>query len=477
MTRHIHLMAALTIAAAIFHLPAQVTAQQRPNVLLLLSDDHSYPFLSCYGDTNVRTPIIDGLAARGMRFHRFFTAAPQCVPSRAALMTGRSPVAARMTRFSSALPRDEITFPEALREHGGYYTGVCGRSFHLDGSNRVPPELNAIMEQHHLRTFRDRMDSVRSGPDSQVSEQVAEFLDGRTEDRPFFLWVNFSDPHHVWNAPDSFRPDPAELVLPAHWPDLPGVRQQVADYCAEVNRLDTTIGAVLDELKQRSLLETTVIVFAGDNGAALPHGKGSLYDPGSNVPLVVVWPGVAKAGTESHALLSGEDLGPTLLEIAGLTPLARMTGFSFTSILKGEQPSVRQYVHVERGPHGSAPVRFGASSAPYDLSRAVRDERYKLIYNCTPWIPYGPVDSAGGPAWKQMAAAFESGTLPEQLAATYFSGPRPVYEFYDLESDPSELTNLSGTPSVRDAEHRLRVALAEKMILDFDYLPLPDTNP
>ena len=74
-----------------------------------------------------------------MKFHRFFTAAPQCVPSRAALMTGRSPVAARMTRFTSPLPRDEITFPELLREKAGYFTGVCGRQYHLDGSGRAMP--------------------------------------------------------------------------------------------------------------------------------------------------------------------------------------------------------------------------------------------------------------------------------------------------------------------------------------------------
>src|SRR5688500_17860576 len=107
----------------------------RPNILFILSDDHSYPFLSCYGDTNVRTPTIDRLAAQGMKFHRFFTAAPQCVPSRAAYLTGRSAVAARMTRFSSPLPRDEITFPELLRAQAGYFTGTCGRSYHLDGSS------------------------------------------------------------------------------------------------------------------------------------------------------------------------------------------------------------------------------------------------------------------------------------------------------------------------------------------------------
>src|SRR5687767_8188443 len=94
-------------------------AATKPNIVFLLSDDHSYPFVGCYGDSNVRTPNLDRLAAGGMKFHRFFTGAPQCVPSRATYMTGRSPVAARITRFSSPLPRDEVTLPEILRKEAG----------------------------------------------------------------------------------------------------------------------------------------------------------------------------------------------------------------------------------------------------------------------------------------------------------------------------------------------------------------------
>lgn len=449
------------------------SAAAKPNMLFLLSDDHSYPYLSCYSDPNTNTPTIDRLAAEGMKFHRFFTAAPQCVPSRVALMTGRSPVAARMTRFSSPLPRDEITFPEVLREKGGYFTGVCGRSYHLDGSAKIGDAVARVFRDYKLQTFRERMDYVTTGGDAQVAGQVAEFLDMKPADKPFFLWANFSDPHHPWNASDSDRPDPAQLKLPAHFPDLPGVREQFADYCAEINRLDRSVKSVLDVLSQRGLLDKTLIIFAGDNGKALPHGKGSLYDPGCNVPLLVRWPGQVKAGTESKALLSGEDLGPTLLAAAGLPKLERMSGVNFLPLLRGETTAVRKYVFTERGPHGSAPVSVNMTNGSYDLSRAVRSDRYKFIYNCTPWIPYSPVDSAGGAGWQQMKAAFAEGKLSPGLVATYFTTPRPVYEFYDLENDPSELNNLSGQAEVAAAEKELRDALAEKMILDFDYLPLP----
>ncbi len=448
-------------------------APSQPNILLLLSDDHSYPFVGAYGDSNVKTPALDRLAAEGMRFHRFFTAAPQCVPSRATLMTGRSPVAARMTRFTSPLPADEVTLPEILRDQKGYFTGACGRSYHLDGPGSANPAMASIFDRHQLKTFARRVDYLQPGPDAEVARLVGEFLDQVPAGKPFFLWANFSDPHHVWNAPAEFRPDPASLRLPAHWPDLPGMREQLADYCAEVNRLDRSVGGVLDTLRQRGILDRTLVVFVGDNGAALPHGKGSLYDPGSNVPCLIRWPGVVRSGLESRALISAEDLAPTLLDAAGAAIPERMTGVSFLPLLQGKAFTPRKYLFVERGPHGSAPVTVNMKNSGYDLSRAVRSDRYKFIYNCTPWIPYGPVDSAGGPAWQQIVAAHTNGTLAPQLTATYFTTPRPVYELYDLENDPSELRNLSGQSAVADIEAELRLALAEKMITDFDYLPLP----
>ena len=464
----------ITILSSFAFLIPTFAAEPRPNILFLLSDDHSYPFLSTYGDKNVRTPTLDQLAAEGMKFHRFFTGAPQCVPSRATLMTGRSPVAARMTRFSAPLPRDEITLPELLREKGGYFTGVCGRSFHLDGSAKVGAAAAKVFQEHELKTFINRVDSLNQCGDAEVAAQVASFLDKKPADRPFFMWANFSDPHHVWNAPAEFRPDPASLKVPAHWPDLPGVREQLADYCAEVNRVDRTIAGVLDVLKKRGLMENTIIIFCGDNGAALPHGKGSLYDPGSNVPFIVRWPGMVKAGGETRALISAEDLAPTLLAAAGLEAGPKMSGVSFLPMLKGDAHTPRKHIFVERGPHGSAPVTVAMTSSGYDLGRAVRSDRFKFIYNCTPWIPYSPVDSASGQAWKEMQAAHAAGKLSPGMSTTYFKSPRSVYELYDLDADPAELNNLSGKVEFAATERELRAALAEKMILDWDYLPLPD---
>jgi arylsulfatase A-like enzyme len=162
-----------------------------------------------------------------------------------------------------------------------------------------------------------RLDYVKQGSDTQAVEQMKEFLERKAADKPFCRWLNFSDPHHPWNAPEADRPDPASLKLPPHWPDVPDLRQQLADYGAELNRLDRNVAAVLDVLAARGLETSTLVVFGGDNGAALPHGKGSLYDPGGNVPFLVRWPGGTQPGSESRVLLSGEDLAATLPRLAG----------------------------------------------------------------------------------------------------------------------------------------------------------------
>ena len=123
----------------------------RPNILILLSDDQSYPCLGCYGNPDVRTPNLDRFAAEGIRCDRMFVTAPQCVPSRASLMTGRSPVAAQMVRFSSSLSRDIPALPDVLRDRAGYFTGVAGRHFHLDGPfTGAAPEVGGILDRHHL---------------------------------------------------------------------------------------------------------------------------------------------------------------------------------------------------------------------------------------------------------------------------------------------------------------------------------------
>ncbi|GAA5145873.1 sulfatase [Prosthecobacter algae] len=443
-----------------------------PNIVFILSDDHSYPFLGCYGRPEMKTPHLDQFAAEGMKFHRMFTGAPQCVPSRATFLTGRSPVACRITRFSSPLPRDEITYPEILKKEAGYFVGVLGRSYHLDGSGRSPEASARVFEANQLQTFKERFDYVDSTGQNTIPETMKAFFDQRPKDKPYYLWVNFSDPHHPWDTGTN-APDPAKLTVPGSLPDLPGVRADLSRYESEIEHMDTDFKRVLDIVKERAGLDNTLIVFTGDNGMAFPSGKGSLHDPGLNVPLIVWWPGTIQPGSESRALISGEDVAPTCLEAAGLPVPNRISGKSFLRLLRGQPFQPRQHIFAERGPHGSSTFNEGVSAASVDYSRAVRSDRYKLIYNVTPSHRYSPVDSAGDPSWQDIVKAHEGKQLDSAFETLWFTSPRAVYELYDLDTDPSELRNLAGQPDMKDIEQQLKEALQEKMILDYDYLPLP----
>jgi arylsulfatase A-like enzyme len=447
-----------------------------PNLLLVMSDDHSVPYVGAYGDKVIRTPNLDRFAAQGMRFDNMFTAAPQCVPSRCAFMTGRSPVACRMGRFSSPMPPDVVALPDLLRKRG-YYTGVCRRNFHLDGpgDNRLTPEVKQIFDEHQLETWRRRVDFYdRNSPRLRTREIVNSFLDRVPRGRPFFLWVNFNDPHHPWDRNAIAKPhDPAKIPLPAHLPDLPGVRDDLARYYDEIARADEEFQWLLDILEERKLTETTIVIFLGDNGMAFPHGKGSLYDPGLHVPLMVRWPGRVPPGSSTRELISGEDLTPTLLEAAGLPVPDSMSGRSFFGLLTGGAYQPRQNIFAARLAHGNSPYTPTTKSSTFDLSRCVRTHRYKLIYNCTPHQIYQPVDSANEASWRQIVAAHQEGKLDPRLDRAYFTHPRPVIELYDLENDPAELENLAGSSALASIERQLKLVMQEKMILDYDFLPLP----
>lgn len=443
----------------------------KPNIIFILSDDHSAPYLSSYGHLDVKTPNIDRLAQEGIRFNRAYTTAPQCVPSRASLMTGRSVVDVRMTRFSAPLPVDIVTYPELLRK-ADYFTGICGRNFHLDGS-KTPPETEQVFNQYQLRTFNKRVDYLNPGSNDEVLGQFQEFLSRVPIGKPFFIQVGYNDPHRPFNA-KKYEPDPSKIHIPDGMPDTKELRKDLAGHYGEIQRLDHYVGLLLDELDKKGLSENTLIVFMGDNGAALLRGKGTLYDMGIHVPLLARLPGVIKKGSVSDALISGEDIAPTFLEIAGADIPESITGKSFLPVLLNPSAEIRALVFAERGAHGSG---LPTNTANFDLGRTVVSKKYKLIYTALWQLPYHPVDFAGQPIWKELQKLNANGSLDTRFSKLFFSKERPMFELFDLHEDPNEYNNLAGRPEVAEIEKNLKAKLQEWMILNQDFLPLPVPPP
>ncbi|WP_207534120.1 sulfatase family protein [Desertivirga arenae] len=465
------LVVSLTVIGVFSTALAQKKNESRPNIILILSDDQSAPFLGTYGYPDLKTPNLDKFAKDGIQFNRAYTTAPQCVLSRASFMTGRSVIDIRMSRFSAPLSADIVTYPEVLRK-AGYFTGICGRTFHLDGS-ATPPETEDVFNKYDLRTFKKRVDYLKTGSNEDALTQFREFADLVPKGKPFFIQVGYNDPHRIFNA-KNFEPDPSKITLPEGWPDTRELREDFAGYLGEIQRLDHNVGLLLDEVEKRGLSKNTLIVFMGDNGGALLRGKGTLYDLGIHVPLLVRWPAKIKGGQKSEALISGEDLAPTFLEVAGVVKPKEFTGKSITPVFSNSQAEPREYVFAVRGAHGSG---LPTNTANFDLGRTVFNKNYKLIYNAMWQLPYHPVDFAGQPFWLKLKEQNDKGQLDEKYAKLFFAKSRPMFEIFDLKNDPHEFNNLAGKPEVATIEKELKARLQEWMILNQDYVPLPVPPP
>ena len=410
-----------------------------PNFVFLISDDQSYPDAGCYGNKYLHTPNIDRLAGEGLRFDRGFAPAPSCSPSRSAILTGESPHETGTSRFHSPMPAGQKTILEYLKGRG-YYTG-------------------AFKKVHQGLEFWKRWDFQGH------HQPLQTFFDARPKDRPFFLHIGYHDPHRPY-LPGERYPEHntrSQVNVPSFLPDSPGVRKDLAHYYDAIERLDARVGILLKILEQRGLAENTLLIFTSDQGMPFAGAKGTLYDPGLQVPLIARWPAKIKPGRVSSDLISLVDLAPTWLDAAGIPVPKTMDGASFLGLLTEGAYIPREEIYAERNYH-----------THLDLIRCVRSGRYKLIHNFLPQIPYRPLsDIARSPSWRSIEHLHHEGKLRPELTQRYFAKPRPEAEFYDLEKDPGESKNLAGDPAYARALRSLQEKLSRWMIKTQDFLPPP----
>lgn len=429
--------AALTSACA--QAPVFAQSSELPNIVFLISDDHSTPDLGCYGNSAIQTPHLDRLAAEGLRFDNGFVASPQCSPNRSAIFAGCTPHTIGTSRLHTPYPEWEESFVEGLRG-AGYYTG-------------------AYRKVHQGDAFNERFDFYRP-----ARVPFSEFFDKRPSGKPFFLHVGFTDPHRPYRK-GAFSPphDPAKVMVPDFLPDTPKVREDIALYYDEIARMDSECGEVLGLLDRHGLAENTLVVFMGDNGMPFPRAKGSLYDPGIKVPTLARWPGRIKQGSVTNALMSAIDLPITWLAMAGQEPTAKMTGKSLLPVFDDPEAPLREAVFAERNWHNTL-----------DPSRSVRTQRHKLIFNGQPRFPYRPAsDLERSLSWESYIEEKwkGSGSALEAHHWQLLEPTRPIIELYDLGSDPGEFHNRATDPELRDVRRDLEYNLSDWMHETYDFLP------
>lgn len=448
----------------------------KKNVIFILTDDQRYNTIHALGNPEIHTPNLDWLAENGTVFEQAHipggTNGAICMPSRAMLNSGRSLF--HLEAEGGNIPESDITLAEVFRRDGydcygtGKWHNGCPaftRGFtggenvffggmwdhwnvpvsHYDPTGEYDNVINFVADFFHTgETIQVHCDEFHPGVHSTelLTNTALDYLENRPQDRPFYLYLAYLAPHDPRTMPQRFKElyDPEKLTLPENFMErhpfevgvedirdeilLPtprteeAVRRELADYCAMISHLDYEIGRLLQSLREKNLLEDTVLVFTGDNGLAVGcHGmlgKQNLYDHSVRVPLVFAGAGIPKnKKVENYVYLM--DIYPTLCELTGHEVPDTVEGKSFAAMFGDGSVKTRETLYL----------------AYRDLMRGVKDSRYKLIE---------------------------------------YRGPVRRTQLFDLKEDPAELRDLSACPEQQENLARLR-ALLERYRDQWEDLP------
>ncbi len=406
-------------AALISLLPILAFAEERPNVVWIISDDLG-PELGCYGYPDVATPNLDRLAKEGTRFTHAFSTAPVCSASRTAFQTGlyQTTVGGHHhdTRDKKPL-KDFVTTVTDEMQKAGYFVSN-GRGQKVAEKRIAKSHLNWVYD---AREFFDGHDWTQ-----------------RAEGQPFFAQVQFKEPHRQFVVAEKKYPN---APIPPYYPEHPVTTADWANYLASIEVLDQKVGALLDRLDDEGLADNTLVLFFGDHGRPHVRGKQWLYDGGLLVPLIARWPGRVDAGVVDKRLVSLIDMMPTTLAAAKVDPPGNLEGFDlFDPHFDGHDQ-----LFAARDRCGDAPDRI----------RSVRTRDFKYIKNFHPEIPcmqHSGYKKTQYPVETVMKVLHAEG----KWDSPFMAKTRPEEELYDLKVDPNEMNNLAGDPKFADKLAELR---------------------
>ena len=440
------------LAASLPFSAAVSASPRRRNVLLIVADDHGYD-MSCVGG-KVRTPALDALAREGVLFTDAYASVSSCSSSRATLYTGLYShtngmygLAHDVHNFS--LLDDVKTLPWMLKQ-AGYATALVGK-LHVKPESRLAYDAWLLPEQPLVRDV------------AAMGHAAGRWMRERGG-QPFFLTVAYSDPHRAgdpsnfgntrdWPEVKRERYAPADVAIPSHLPDLPGVRADLAEYYEAVSRMDSGIGILLRELKESGRADDTLVIYLSDNGRPFPGAKDNLYYEGIHLPLIVRAPGAAKHGMRNRAMVSWIDITPTILDWTGVVPpkdyrYLPLPGRSILPILGERDSKGWDEVFATHSFH---------EIDQYYPTRSLRTREYSYFLNLQPALEV-PIasDVALSPSWKAITATPGAKLGKRTLEAFHH---RPREELYDLQTDPDEVNNLADDAKYANVLAELRSQL------------------
>jgi N-sulfoglucosamine sulfohydrolase len=484
---------------------------KRPNIVFAFADDwgryaSAYAKLDGAGTINdvVRTPNFDRIATEGVLFCRAFVSSPSCTPCRSALIsgqhfwrTGRGAILQGAV-WDGSQPSYPLLLGDAGYHIGETYKvwspgtpvdapyGAGKYAFEKAGGRFNKFSAHATKMIAAGRSFDDAKQELLS----EVRGNFDAFLAARPEDRPFCYWFGPTNVHRTWvkgsgKALWGIDPDALEGKLPPFLPDVPEVREDLADYLGEVQAFDASLGVLLKRLEEIGELDNTLVVVSGDHGPpGFPHGKCNLYDFGSSVSLAMRWGG-AQGGRVVDDLVSLTDLAPTFLEVGDVAIPKQMTGRSLVPILKstksGQVDPARTAVFIGRERHVE---NARADFMPYP-QRAIRTPNFLYVINFKPerWPLGDPYrldgdnpptaaeinettrvtlpDEDAGPAKAWLVGVRNDPKWKPHFERAYAKRPRE--ELYDLRADPHQMKNVAAEPAYDKARSELERQLLDEL--------------
>ncbi|MEM6379981.1 MAG: sulfatase [Bacteroidota bacterium] len=427
---------------------SSASTDSRPNIILLVADDHGKDAIGAYGNPIIQTPNLDKLAASGTLFNRAFCTTASCSASRSVILSGLHNHAnghfGHQHSYHHFSSFDNIKSFPVLLEENGYRTGRIGK-YH------VAPE-----KVYHFNTvFKENARSSMA-----MANKVTDFIN---EPNPFFLYFCFSDPHRgggfaeelplqpdrFGNIPEGYpevKPavyDPADVIVPPFLSDTPETRAEIAQYYQSISRLDQGVGRLFEILESSGKWDNTMIIYISDNGMAFPGAKTTLYEAGMNLPCIVKAPDQKNAQT-TDALVNWTDLAPTIMDVAGIPNDSLFHGQSFKNVLDGEAGG-RESVFASHTFH---------EITMYYPMRVLRGDRYKLIVNLAHGLDYPfASDLYESKTWQGIINN-NLETLGQKPIKEFLK--RPLFELYDLEKDPWETRNLASDLQYQEILQNMR---------------------
>jgi len=415
MRKHLITISLILLSAIIPSLFAAPENKSRPNIVIFLSDDHGQADSGVYGDSYIRTPHIDQLAAEGMRFTLAFAASPLCSPSRCVIETGLMPHRNGGHKFGTPIIKGIKTMPAYFKELG-YFTAHIGK-FHHSPRKQFP------------------YDFVNGD-----ENRAAAFISNYNKTKPLFLMVCSHPPHTPWIKNTTY--DPAKTVLPPNFIDTPQTRSDRANYYSDVTLMDSILGSVLNALDKKGISDNTLFIYTSDQGANWPFAKWCVYDGGLMVPFIARWSGIIRAGSVSDSMISLVDILPTCIDASGNNPPSDIDGLSLLPVLKDPRQEHRKVLF---GTH-TGNDNGGPGIANHCPARTIRTPTYRYILNLSPETLF-TTHITGCKSGKHYLPHWDSWVEKAKSDS--------------LKKDPFEMHNLADNPEQQQIMNSLRKQLAE----------------